>query len=173
MQLVCAADNSCVRLACVAVRAHVHGRRWLYNVGEAFEASFSKLLQSMQLGLVDPALSLVVATPHGMHMPRFATSFFSSVFEKQVGAPPAPARAAPAQHFACGSVRTARRTEGILPLCRSTFVHAPAAHAWMHTRMHAGQGADTMQQAASLAYQFVRHARVHACCTASRLTVST
>lgn len=70
-------------------------RSWLYNVGEVFESSFVRMwmefrgkdLNGAVVQAPDPRHSLVLATPHGLRVPRYAKMFFNSLFTQyEVGA---------------------------------------------------------------------------------------
>ncbi|EFJ42611.1 hypothetical protein VOLCADRAFT_97259 [Volvox carteri f. nagariensis] len=58
--------------------------RWMFNVGEVFEASYVRLYDEFMAGRVDPRMTLVMATPHGLRLPPFVSLFFNALFEPQV-----------------------------------------------------------------------------------------
>ncbi|GLC64014.1 hypothetical protein PLESTF_000109200 [Pleodorina starrii] len=59
-------------------------QRWMFNVGEVFEASYVRLYEEFAAGRVDPRLSLVVATPHGLRQPDFMQLLFGAIFTPKV-----------------------------------------------------------------------------------------
>ncbi|GFR47602.1 hypothetical protein Agub_g9337 [Astrephomene gubernaculifera] len=59
-------------------------QRWMFNVGEVFETSYVRMWEEFHAGQVDPALSLVLATPHGLRLPKFARLFFEALYDKEV-----------------------------------------------------------------------------------------
>ncbi|KXZ54298.1 hypothetical protein GPECTOR_5g384 [Gonium pectorale] len=59
-------------------------QRWLYNVGEVFESSYVRMYEEFAAGALDPSLSLVVATPHGLRLPSYMPLFYGALFKRPV-----------------------------------------------------------------------------------------